>query len=178
MTSQHLSDEALAAFADGVLRGSARGRAISHVNGCPECAHAVAVQREAVWALRAAPAPPLPTGLFDRLKALPETTPITAIPSALSPDGSPLFPTFGQMSAAALTAPTPAERPSSSPLRKAGPLALTAAALAAAGVVAFGTTVHSNASTGPAQQSRLAPGTGNPGGAVFRTVNELRIGGH
>jgi hypothetical protein len=111
------------------------------------------------------------------LKALPETTPISAAPSALSSEGVPMFPSFGQMSSAALTPPKASERSSSNPLRKAGPLALTAAALAAAGVVVIGSAGHSSASPRPAQQSRLAPAPGNPGGAVFRTVNELRLGG-
>jgi len=39
VNSQHLSDEALAAFADGVLSGHARDRATRHAAGCPECAH-------------------------------------------------------------------------------------------------------------------------------------------
>ena len=38
---QHLSDEAVAAFADGVLGGSARERARQHVEECAECRTAV-----------------------------------------------------------------------------------------------------------------------------------------
>ena len=37
MRPQHLSDEAVAAFADGVLSGHARERAARHLNECPEC---------------------------------------------------------------------------------------------------------------------------------------------
>ncbi|MDT4947566.1 MAG: hypothetical protein QOJ37_161, partial [Pseudonocardiales bacterium] len=44
MNPQHLSDEAVAAFADGVLSGHARERATRHAAACPECAHAVKVQ--------------------------------------------------------------------------------------------------------------------------------------
>ena len=62
----HLSDEAVAAFADGVLRGHARERASRHVEECTECHEAVRVQREAAWALRAAPAPQLPIDLAAR----------------------------------------------------------------------------------------------------------------
>ncbi len=91
----HLSDEAVAAFADGMLGSGARARAARHVSECPECAHAVAVQREAVWALRAAPAPSLPTGLLDRLSALPSTTTLRPNPVQLAPDGSAVFPAFG-----------------------------------------------------------------------------------
>jgi anti-sigma factor RsiW len=67
---EHLSDEAVAAFADGALADGARARAARHVAECAECAHAVAVQREAVWALRAAPAPALPGDLLERLRAV------------------------------------------------------------------------------------------------------------
>ena len=49
---QHLSDEAVAAFADGYLRAVARNRAARHLAECAECAHSVAVQREAACALR------------------------------------------------------------------------------------------------------------------------------
>lgn len=70
MSSQHLSDEAVAAAADGVLSGHARDRAMRHVASCAECAHAVKVQREAAWALRAAPPPALPFGLLDRLRTV------------------------------------------------------------------------------------------------------------
>jgi anti-sigma factor RsiW len=110
MSSQHLSDEAVAAFADGVLRGFARDRASRHVAGCPECAYAVAVQREAIWALRSAPAPPLPSGLLDRLREVPMVTPIESVPSAVDRDGRPFFPTFMPMMAAAFLPPSPAPR--------------------------------------------------------------------
>jgi anti-sigma factor RsiW len=100
--TQHLSDEAVAAFADGALRGIARERAVRHTRACPECAHAVAVQREALWALRAAPAPALPSGLLDRLREVPSTTPISAVPEAVTKDGSALFASFGSMAAAAI----------------------------------------------------------------------------
>ena len=112
MMQTHLSDEAIAAFADGVLRGSARERAGRHLSECAECAYAVAVQREAVWALRAAPAPPLPIDLLDRLRSVPATTPISNIPSALAPDGSAVFGAFG---AAAFIAPSKPKRRESSP---------------------------------------------------------------
>ena len=92
---QHLSDEAVAAFADGVLGRTARQRAERHLAECPECAYAVSVQREAVCALRAAPPPALPSGLLDRLRAVPVTTVLTSTPLALSPDGSAAFPAHG-----------------------------------------------------------------------------------
>lgn len=92
---QHLSDEAVAAYADGVLGRTARMRAERHLAECPECAYAVSIQREAVFALRGAPAPALPSGLLDRLRAVPVTTILATPPLALSPDGSAAFPAHG-----------------------------------------------------------------------------------
>lgn len=133
MNSQHLSDEAIAAFADGVLRGHAQQRARRHTVECEECARAVRVQREAVLALRMAPAPPLPTDLLDRLRSVPITTPISAptLPAALDSEGSALFASFGSLPAAAIVPPKPHRR-----RRGGGPAALTVAAVAAAGVLA------------------------------------------
>ena len=166
MSSQHLSDEAIAAFADAVLTGSARERATRHVNGCPECGHAVAVQREAITALRTALAPSLPGGLLDRLKHLPSTTPLDLVPTAMGPDGSTMFATFGSPSpsgpsvrspfgsartqfAAAVpfgaAALMPAQPAPGSAARRGlghGPMAFTVAALAAAGVLAAGSVSH------------------------------------
>jgi anti-sigma factor RsiW len=109
MTRDHLSDEAIAAVADDVLTGRARERARRHISECPECNYAVAVQREAVWALRAAPAPSLPSGLLDRLRGVPETTPVTQIPSATDEHGTAMFATVSGP-AAALVAAKPDER--------------------------------------------------------------------
>jgi anti-sigma factor RsiW len=111
MSPQHLSDEAVAAFADGVLAGHARDRAARHTARCGECAHAVAVQREAVWALRAAPAPALPTGLLDRLRTVPATTPINMPrPPVQGDDGRTMFASFGTMAAAAFVPPASGRR--------------------------------------------------------------------
>ena len=158
MTSQHLSDEAIAAFSDGVLTGHARERAARHSAHCPECAHAVAVQREAVWALRAAPAPTLPLGLVDRLRSVPSTTTVRTVPSAISADGSALFSAFGTMTTAALV-PT-SRRTDSTTGHRMRPIVFTAAAVAAAGLLAVGSDVQSNAGT-PRQ-----PGVGHSAGFV------------
>ena len=101
MTVQHLSDEAVAAFADGVLSGHARDRAARHLNECPECRGAVKEQREAAAVLRTAAAPALPTNLIDRLRTLPLTTPLPAPPpQAISDEGEAVLPTFAPMAAA------------------------------------------------------------------------------
>lgn len=98
-----LSDEAVAAFADGVLHGRARERAAKHTAECPECAYAVAVQREAIWMLRAAPAPEFPVSLIERLRDVPETAELPAslesAPAALDREGSALFAAFGSRAA-------------------------------------------------------------------------------
>ena len=157
MKPQHLSDQAVAAFADGVLSGSARERARRHTADCPECAYAVAVQREAVWALRAAPAPALPTGLLDRLREVPVTTPISMLPTTLAADGSTLLASFGTMATAALVPSlVPAQTSRRGPRLR--PLAATAAAVAVAGVVAVGSAAPATsaaparATTQPSQQ--------------------------
>lgn len=146
MSSQHLSDEAVAAFADGVLRGHARERATRHTDRCADCARAVAVQREAVWALRAAPAPALPGGLLDRLKALPDTTPPSGPPVMIDRDGSAVFAAFGTAGMAAL-APTDTSQ-GTRHRRRTLPLLLTASAIAAAGVVTVASTAPASSSAG------------------------------
>ncbi|PZS33392.1 MAG: hypothetical protein DLM58_07895 [Pseudonocardiales bacterium] len=160
MSSQHLSDEAIAAFADGVLSGHPRDRASKHSAGCPECAYAVAVQREAVWALRAAPAPPLPIGLLDRLRSVPTTTPIDVTPTAIGPDGSAMFAAFGTLASAALV---PA-KPDDGRQHRVSPVLLTAAAIAAAGLLAVGGTGQATAQKW--KPMRSGPGTITPAGFV------------
>lgn len=134
-SGQHLSDEAVAAHADGVLRGHARERAQRHTAHCPECAYAVAVQREAVWALRAAPAPSLPTALLDRLRDVPLTTPIESVTTALADDGTTMFAAFGVSPVAAFVPAAPSSSTRSWHLR---PLVITTAAVAAASVLTVG----------------------------------------
>lgn len=172
MTSQHLSDEAVAAYADGVLRGHPRERAGRHLAGCTECARAVRVQREAVLVLRSAPPPPLPTGLLDRLRAVPSTTPLDLPPTTLTPDGTTVFPAYGTrlpdsgfapFGAAALVPPT-SPREATHRARFTRPVLLTAAAVVTAGAFAVGSgaaaSTHSPSPVRPApavQQGNIAP---------------------
>jgi anti-sigma factor RsiW len=159
LSVQHLSDEALAAFADGVLSPGARGRAERHIAECPECAHSVAEQRAAVWALRAAPAPSLPGGLLDRLRQLPSTTDLPSSPLALAPDGSAVFPSFG-MPAGRHTTVFSRLMPMSQPARRRSQhVALVTAAVALVTLGAVGSTAG-NAITRPSTAqpgSRVAP---------------------
>jgi anti-sigma factor RsiW len=91
----HLSEDAVAAFADGVLSAGAAARAARHCQECPECAEAVWGQREAALMLRSAMAPSLPSGLLDRLAGLPMSTelppPTSGLPTALGPNGHPVL---------------------------------------------------------------------------------------
>jgi hypothetical protein len=130
MSSQHLSDEAVAAFADGVLRGHARDRAARHVDSCTECRSAVRIQREAAVALRSACAPAPPGALLDRLRSVPLTTPLTTLPSVMAPDGTPMLSTFAPM--AALVPDRPART------HRTRPLVTTAAIVALTGTLAAG----------------------------------------
>lgn len=91
----HLSEDAVAAFADGVLSAAAASRAQRHCDECAECADAVRGQRETAMMLRAAQAPALPSGLLDRLTGLPMSTPLPpprgGLPTVLGADGTVMF---------------------------------------------------------------------------------------
>ena len=91
----HLSEDAVAAFADGVLAPAAAARATRHCRECEECAEAVRGQREAVFLLRSAIAPSLPSGLLDRLAGLPMSAelppPTSGLPTTLDTYGNPVF---------------------------------------------------------------------------------------
>ncbi|MEO8889022.1 MAG: hypothetical protein ABI429_06995 [Jatrophihabitantaceae bacterium] len=169
MKPQHLSDEAVAAFADGVLTGHARERARRHTGECPECAYSVAVQREAVWALRAAPAPSLPSGLFDRLLDVPATTPIHVVPTSIAADGSTMFSTFGSMASVGVAAAVPmgAELAKGHRANRFGPIAGTAVAVAVASVLVVSSAGHATGQQGPGSPDRpanVAPANVQPAG--------------
>jgi anti-sigma factor RsiW len=170
MNPQHLSDEAVAAFADGVLTGAARERATRHIDSCPECRHAVTVQREAAFALRAAAAPELPNALLDRLRTVPQTTPLTVLPTALAPDGTTMLSTsFAPMAA---LVPDQGERS-----HRMRPLVTTAAIVALAGSLAAGSVAREQgpAQTGTGQTVRsTTPQTGDV--LVINPVNFFRGG--
>jgi anti-sigma factor RsiW len=166
MREQHLSDEAVAAFADDVLSGHARERARRHTASCPECNHAVAVQREAVWALRAAPAPSLPSGLLDRLRDVPATTPLARIPTHVDENGTTMFPAFG---AAAFVPPnsTSMSMSARSRLRRARPLAVAVASVAVVGALAATASADTGKAADPAapRPSGTDAGVGTGGAA-------------
>jgi hypothetical protein len=156
MVAQHLSDEAVAAFADGVLGGHARDRAARHVDGCVECRTAVQVQREAAYALRAAADPRPPNGLLDRLRTVPMTTPLRTLPTTVAPDGTTMLSTFAPMAALVPDRQQPGHR-----LR---PYITTAAVLALAGALTAGSVA----------EHRAQPRTGS--GEVARQSTPARAG--
>jgi hypothetical protein len=170
MREQHLSDEAIAAFADDVLTGHPRERARRHTATCAECNYAVVVQREAVWALRSAAAPSLPNGLLDRLRDVPVTTPIQRVPTAVDEHGTAMFATFAAP-AAALVPPTSSRSEAKPHSRRIRPMALTAASFAVVGVLAGAGAVSDSARPSPQQIRPVnvqvpAASTGHRPGAV------------
>lgn len=90
----HLSEDAVAAFADGVLSASATARARRHCAECAECAQAVRAQREAALLLRAASCPSASADLLSRLASVPMSAPLpprSGPPTVLGADGMPMF---------------------------------------------------------------------------------------
>lgn len=67
----HLSLDAVVAFADGEMPLAAYQRAAAHLAGCARCAAEVAEQTSASKRLRSAAAPAMPLGLFDALRSIP-----------------------------------------------------------------------------------------------------------
>jgi len=161
---QHLTDEAVAAFADGALGVSARHRAARHLAECTKCSNAVAVQREAVWALRSAVAPSLPFGLLDRLRAVPSTTPLNQRPLALDPDGSAVFAAFGTPT----VEPEPPTPQTMSVERRHRPYGLLTAAAAVVALGAAGIAVATTGGAGrdvpaaPGAPAQVSPAVFNP----------------
>jgi hypothetical protein len=171
-STQHLSDEAVAAFADGVLSGHARDRAARHINGCAECRQAVNVQREAAAALRTAPAPALPTSLADKLRTVPLTTPLPSPPpTALAPDGSTVLSTFAPMAALVPQEPVRSKHRSRTYFTAAVLAGLTGAVVA--GTLAAGSE-DSSSGTGNTVRPVSHTQSGQPAGAtpagVFRNA--------
>jgi anti-sigma factor RsiW len=149
----HLSEDAVAAFADGVLAAAAAMRAERHCAECNECAEAVRGQREMAIMLRAAAAPALPSGLMDRLAGLPMSTPLpppmSGLPTVLGADGVPMFVTHKPASQ-----DEPGSANAHSMLRRGAlPMGLLASAAAVVAAGAFGSQLQSVASTGVQQQA-------------------------
>jgi anti-sigma factor RsiW len=124
----HLSEDALAAYVDGILSPAADERAAKHLRSCAECRTAVDVEREAKALLGAAPDPSLPAGLMSRLLDVPMTADLGGSDRVLAIDGGQLGWSTGTTSfdtrvverrAAAPARPRPQVRPAGAP-RPAG----------------------------------------------------------
>ena len=182
----HLSEDALAAYVDGILAPGADERAARHLRSCAECRDAVDAEREAKALLGAAPDPDLPTGLLAKLLDVPMTADIggTDIPDrVLAIDGEKLGWSTGdtrvvERRATAPARPRPQVRPAGAP-RPAGRSARTrrsrrglAVSLAglAFGVIASAASTGATGSAAPARpgevpgstSARLVVGTTSP----------------
>lgn len=74
-STDHLSTEAVAAYADGELLMKAHLRAASHLSQCPQCAAEVDAQMQARAALRDSHPVTMPSTLMGLLSQIPQTTP-------------------------------------------------------------------------------------------------------
>jgi len=73
----HLSVDAVVAYADGEMGLSPYQRAAAHLSRCAECAAEVAEQTAASQFLRSATWPTMPGSLFDALRSIPVALPAT-----------------------------------------------------------------------------------------------------
>lgn len=74
-STEHLSTEAIAAFADGELRMTAHLRAAHHMSLCPQCAAEVEAQCQARAALRDSQPIVVPSSLLGMLSEIPRHAP-------------------------------------------------------------------------------------------------------
>jgi hypothetical protein len=171
---QHLSAQAIAAFADGMLAGTPRARAQRHIACCVECRTAVDIQREAMAALRGSRIPAPPSTLLERLRSLPSTAPLPARRVALDRDGTAVFPAYGTPNRSAVPpAPLPAPTEHETRRHPQGGLLMSAAAVLTLGALAAGTAsgLRENQTPGGGATSVR---TGAPGPAVH-TVGTVSL---
>lgn len=90
--SDHLTLDAVVAFADGEMTLVAYQRAAAHVARCPQCECEVDQQIAASSWLRGAGAPAMPPSLLDSLKSIP-----VALPAARPVDGVSIDPASGRV---------------------------------------------------------------------------------
>lgn len=80
----HLSAEAVAAYADGELGARPYDRATRHLAECGECAAQVVAQGQARSALRSARCPSLPSSLITSLRSIPQAADLPPAPNGLA----------------------------------------------------------------------------------------------
>jgi anti-sigma factor ChrR (cupin superfamily) len=83
----HLSFDAVVAFADGEMSLAAYQRAAAHISRCESCAAEVAEQTSARDLLRSAFTPRMPGSLFDQLRSIPVALPLDQRPGGPLADG-------------------------------------------------------------------------------------------
>ncbi len=83
----HLSFDAVVAFADGEMSLAAYQRAAAHISRCESCAAEVAEQTSARDLLRSACTPRMPGSLFDQLRSIPIALPLDQRPGGPLADG-------------------------------------------------------------------------------------------
>ncbi|MFT3663079.1 MAG: zf-HC2 domain-containing protein [Gordonia sp. (in: high G+C Gram-positive bacteria)] len=70
-STDHLAADAVVAYVDGVLGGTARGRVVAHLELCPQCAAEVAAQASARSLLRSCDDVCAPSSLIGELGKIP-----------------------------------------------------------------------------------------------------------
>jgi anti-sigma factor RsiW len=162
----HLSDEAVAAFADGVLSGGPRSRAQQHLSECADCASAIREQQQARLTLRSAAAPMVPGSLLARLRELPTSTPLGGQPATvMSAEGYPEFAAFDSRRPAVPASPlTPAARPPAQthPAANRRLVPGFGVSAAAAAAVIVGVLASTAATAGGAQPTPVRSGVNSP----------------
>lgn len=86
--ADHLSFDAVVAFADGEMSMGAYQRAAAHLSQCTGCASEVSEQTSARELLRSAFTPRMPGSLFDQLRSIPVALPLEPDTSG---EGADLF---------------------------------------------------------------------------------------
>ena len=88
-STDHLSTEAVAAYADGELPMKAHLRAASHLTACGQCAAEVEAQGQARAALRESRPVSMPSTLMGLLTQIPESNPDEPAPAPQVNDRRP-----------------------------------------------------------------------------------------
>lgn len=91
-STDHLSVEAVAAYADGELPMKAHLRAAGHLSRCPQCAAEVDAQSQARDALRESRPVNMPSTLMGLLSAIPQSAPEESPPPPPVPAPPPRAP--------------------------------------------------------------------------------------
>jgi len=189
----HLSEDAVAAFADGVLSAAAADRARRHCAECTECAEAVRAQRETALLLRTASNPCMPADLLSRLATVPMSAPLPppcgGLPTVRGVDGRPMFVAHDPRNAARLASadpnrPGPRNQPGPSHghrrvLLPVGILASAAAVVAAGAIGSQLTSVPRPAEQQPAsvyQVSSTSTGSVQRSSSPTRTRSSRSLG--